>query len=503
MVNNLYKMFLGDSPDWYKNTIIAFLIINPITLFVLSSLGIKATFIVGWMILLEFIFTLALALKCYPLQPGGLITIQALFLGLTTPYTLLYEIEHNLEVILLLVFMVAGIYFMKNLMLTIFTKLLLTIQSKTKLSLMFCFVSAFLSAFLDALTVTAVLIAVAVGFYRIFHLASAGKEFSSGDHDYYDNSLLSSTGIEDLENFKAFLRDLIMHGVVGTALGGVCTIVGEPQNLLIANVAGWEFIEFMVKMSPITVPVFIAGMITCYGIEKLHLCGFGNQLPEKIKNIFHDYNDYEISQRNELSNMELYVEMLVGVFLIIALALHLAAVGIIGLGVIILLTSFKGITHEHDLGDAFKEALPFTALLVVFFGVVSVIADQELFTPIISYVLAQETSSQAPIFFVANGVLSAISDNVFVATIYINEIKDALDMNIISRAQFDKLAIAINTGTNIPSIATPNGQAAFLFLLTSSLAPLINLSYMRMVIMALPYTIVLSIVGFIAVITFL
>ena len=38
-----------------------------------------------------------------------------------------------------------------------------------------------------------------------------------------------------------------MHGVVGTALGGVCTIVGEPQNLLIANVAGWEFIEFMIK----------------------------------------------------------------------------------------------------------------------------------------------------------------------------------------------------------------------------------------------------------------
>ena len=496
-------MFLGDSPSWYKNTIIAFLIINPIALFALTFAGMNGMFIVGWMILLEFIFTLALALKCYPLQPGGLIAIQALFLGLTTPYTLLYEIEHNLEVILLLIFMVAGIYFMKNLMLTIFTKLLLTIESKVTLSIMFCFVSAFLSAFLDALTVTAVLIAVAVGFYRIFHLANSGLEFSSNDHDYYNDSLLSEAGIEDLENFKAFMRDLIMHGVVGTALGGVCTIVGEPQNLLIANVAGWEFIEFMVKMSPITIPVFIAGMITCFGIEKFHIFGFGNQLPERIKNIFHDYNDYEISQRTAITKMELYVEMLVGVFLIIALALHLAAVGIIGLGVIILLTSFKGITHEHDLGDAFKEALPFTALLVVFFGVVSVIADQELFTPIISYVLAQDANSQAPIFFVANGVLSAISDNVFVATIYINEIKDALDMNVISRDQFDKLAIAINTGTNIPSIATPNGQAAFLFLLTSSLAPLINLSYMRMVVMAMPYTIVLSIVGFISVVNFL
>ena len=65
----------------------------------------------------------------------------------------------------------------------------------------------------------------------------------------------------------------------------------------------------------------------------------------------------------------------------------------------------------------------------------------------------------------------------------------------IGRDQFEALAVAVNTGTNIPSIATPNGQAAFLFLLTSSLAPLINLSYMKMVKMALPYTIVLTIVG--------
>jgi len=201
--------------------------------------------------------------------------------------------------------------------------------------------------------------------------------------------------------------------------------------------------------------------------------------------------------------LELIIEMMVGLFLIVALALHLAAVGIIGLGVIILLTSFKGITDEHDLGDAFKEALPFTALLVVFFAVVSVIADQALFSPIIAYVLAQNLDVQAPIFFAANGLLSAISDNVFVATIYINEIKEALDSDVISRAQFDNLAIAINTGTNIPSIATPNGQAAFLFLLTSSLAPLIGLSYMRMVKMALPYTMVLSIVGFLSVVYFL
>jgi NhaB family Na+:H+ antiporter len=87
-----------------------------------------------------------------------------------------------------------------------------------------------------------------------------------------------------------------------------------------------------------------------------------------------------------------------------------------------------------------------------------------------------------------------------VATVYIKEVKEALLAGTISREQFDLLAVAINTGTNIPSVATPNGQAAFLFLLTSALAPLIRLSYGRMVILALPYTLTMSVTGLLAVI---
>ena len=242
-------------------------------------------------------------------------------------------------------------------------------------------------------------------------------------------------------------------------------------------------------------PVLVAGICTCFIIERFKLAGFGNQLPLSIRSIFNDYDDYENSQQTDQQRAELLVEFIVLIFLIIALALHLAAVGVIGLAVIILLTSFKGITDEHKLGDAFHEALPFTALLAVFFAIVSVIHDQHLFSPVINYVLLQDPSIQPSVFFMANGILSAISDNVFVATIYINEINQAYLANTITRDQFEALAVAVNTGTNIPSIATPNGQAAFLFLLTSSLAPLINLSYLKMVKMALPYTIILTIVG--------
>lgn len=59
-----------------------------------------------------------------------------------------------------------------------------------------------------------------------------------------------------------------MHAGVGTALGGVCTMVGEPQNLIIAAQANWQFGEFAVRMSPVTVPVLISGILTCYLVEK-------------------------------------------------------------------------------------------------------------------------------------------------------------------------------------------------------------------------------------------
>ena len=504
----MYSMFLGDSPRWYKQAILSFLIINPILLVVLNSLGLNGGFIMGWIILLQFIFTLALALKCYPLQPGGLLAIEALVMDLSNPYSMMHEIEANIEVILLLVFMVAGIFFMKNLMLTIFTKLLLNVKSKVWLSLLYCFTAAFLSAFLDALTVTAVLIGVTVGFYRIYHLIISNKYFDDTAHDIHNDASIDSLKVEELDEFKGFLRQLIMHGAVGTALGGVCTIVGEPQNLLIANIAGWDFIEFFLYMAPVTMPVFIAGLLTCFCLERFKLAGFGSELPENIRTIFSEYALYEneTSKNDDKKKAELAVELFVLVLLIFALAFHIAEVGIIGLGVIILLTSFKGITHEHYLGDAFKEALPFTALLCVFFAVVSVIHEQHLFTPVIEYIVDPNVfneSSQTIIFFLANGALSAISDNVFVATIYINEVKNLLDAGEISLEHFNNLTIAINTGTNIPSIATPNGQAAFLFLLTSSLAPLINLSYFRMVLMALPYTIVLTIVALISVYLFI
>ncbi|MCH7833667.1 MAG: sodium/proton antiporter, partial [Proteobacteria bacterium] len=204
MAEALRENFLGNSPTWYKLTIIGFLILNPI----LVSFD---PFIAGWVLVIEFIFTLAMALKCYPLQPGGLLAIEAIVLGLATPEMVFHETEVNFPVIMLLMFMVAGIYFLREMLLYAFTKILLGVRSKILLSLIFSFAAAFLSAFLDALTVIAVIITVAVGFYGVYHKVASGKKLDH-DHDPSTDDQVVELHREDLEGFRAFLRNLMMHG---------------------------------------------------------------------------------------------------------------------------------------------------------------------------------------------------------------------------------------------------------------------------------------------------
>ena len=58
--------------------------------------------------------------------------------------------------------------------------------------------------------------------------------------------------------------------------------------------------------------------------------------------------------------------------------------------------------------------------------------------------------------------------------------------------------IVTDTGSDSAPVATPNGQAAFLFLLTSAIAPLVRLGYVRMLLMALPYAVTMTVTGLLA-----
>lgn len=486
--------FMGrNTASWYKNIIIFFLIINPMVMLTMGK------FVAGWLLIPEFILTLAMALKGYPLGPAGILAIEAVIIGMASPASVYKEVEHNFPVLLLLMFMVAAIHFMKDMLLFVFRDLLVRVRSKIMISLIFCFLGAFLSAFLDALTVTAVIMAVATGFFMVYHRHASGKKHED-NHDHTQDHEVEGIHRQDLQDFRGFLRNLMMHGAVGTALGGVCTLVGEPQNIIVGHQMEWHFGHFFLRMAPVTMPVLAVGFLTCILVEATKSFGYGYKLPRSVWDVLHKSDQEAKSTMTKDDVAKLFIQACGAILLVAALAFHVAEVGLIGLMIIVLLTTFNGVTEEHQIGHSFQESMPFCALLVVFFTIIAVIHDQHLFTPIINWVLSMSGKKQLVAFYVANGLLSAISDNVFVATVYITEAKTALAAGLLSQEQMELVAVAINTGTNIPSVATPNGQAAFLFLLTSGLAPLIRLGYMEMVKLALPYTITMSITGLLAVI---
>ncbi len=487
LVDVLIKSFLGHAPTWYKYTVLAFLAGNIVLYFAFGPL------FTGWAILAEFIVTLAMALKCYPLQPGGLLALQAVLLGLTDSHTVYREVEHGLPVLLLVIFMVAGVHFLREMLFRGINHILLGIRSRLLLNFVTLVVVSVLSAFLDALTILAVLVAVATGFYEVYHrvVSTVGYHEDPDVTDDYVDELHR----RDLEDFRAVLRSLLMHGAIGTAIGGVCTLVGEPENIVIGTAAGWSFMEFLVQVAPATLPTLLAGFVTCLVLERMRWFGYGVELPAAVRQILEDEDRKQRAMNTRKDRVLLGIQALVALLMVLSLALHVAEIGLIGLAVIVIVSALSGVTDEHHIAQAFMPGLPFASLLVVFYVIVAMIGDLRMFTPVINWALSLEPQMQIVMIFLTNGALSAISDNVFVAAIYMNELKQAFEQGLTSRELFDAQSVAVVLGTGIPSMSTPNGQAAFLFLLTSQVAPLIRLGYVRMLWMALPYAVVTSLVA--------
>ncbi len=481
--DSFIAMFMGHSPLWYKQGVLAALALNVVFYFVLGPL------VTSWIILFEFICTLAMALKCFPLQPGGLLALQVLIMQLADSHHVYEEVEHGLPVILLVIFMVAGVHFLREMLFKFINKVLLGIKSRVVMNVVTITVVAILSAFLDALTILAVLVALATTFYDVYDKVVSKIGYADDPADE-DDSHIEDLHREDLDGFRAFLRGLLMHGAIGTAIGGVCTLVGEPENIVIGSAAEWDFVTFATTVAPATIPTLIAGILTCFLLEKLSWFNYGAELPPAVRKILADEDEKLKQNETKGDGLVVILQAVVAVLMIIALSLHLAEIGLIGLGVIILASAITGVTDEHKLGEAFAPGLPFASLLVVFYVIVAMINSQEMFTPVMNWVLEMEGNRQVFMVFLTNGLLSAISDNVFVATIYMNQITPLMEQGLMTREIFEAQSVAVVMGTGIPSMSTPNGQAAFLFLLMSSIAPRIRLGYGRMVYMALPYFLV-------------
>lgn len=96
----------------------------------------------------EVIGCTAFALQCYPLLTAGLIAFEAVIMGLVTPEAVFESVLENIQVILLLIFNVAAVYFFQDLLGFLGRKLFLSVTNHVTLSICFMWLAAFLAAWL-------------------------------------------------------------------------------------------------------------------------------------------------------------------------------------------------------------------------------------------------------------------------------------------------------------------------------------------------------------------
>ncbi len=143
-------------------------------------------------------------------------------------------------------------------------------------------------------------------------------------------------------------------------------------------------------------------------VEKFGIFDFGVRLPVAVQDVLIAYDNYQSAKMMSTDKAKLWVQGIISVLLIICLSLHIASVGLIGLMVIILATTFCGVTDEDvPLATALlKKPCHLLPLLVVFFSIVlAVIIDQHLFTPVIDWVLTFDGQLQFAVLFLANYAL--------------------------------------------------------------------------------------------------
>ena len=76
-LSSFSQNFLGQAPEWYKLTIVGFLIFNPLLMLLTGN-----AYLTGWVLVLEFIFTLAISVLFFkerssPKELAGIALVAA------------------------------------------------------------------------------------------------------------------------------------------------------------------------------------------------------------------------------------------------------------------------------------------------------------------------------------------------------------------------------------------------------------------------------------------
>ena len=192
-----------------------------------------------------------------PAQPGGLLAIEAVAIGLTSRRCL-GEVVRLFPCSCCLIFMVAGIYFLRDLLLFVFSACCSGCTFSARCSR---WSSAASRRLLSALPRRADRrrrgVTVGLGYYEIYHRAASGKATRRRTTQPPMTPSASSAPRDARRSARSCAASHVTrrrHGDRRVAQ------VGEPQNLLIARARGLELSRSSSSsVAPVSIPVAIAG----------------------------------------------------------------------------------------------------------------------------------------------------------------------------------------------------------------------------------------------------
>ena len=144
------------------------------------------------------------------------------------------------------------------------------------------------------------------------------------------------------------VKPFLIAQILASNIGGTATLIGDPPNIMIGSAAGFDFMDFIINVAPVSIIVFIINMAILFLLyrKKLHTTA---QLQERVM---------RLNEKKEIVDAVLLKKCLFCLALVIILftthsLLHMetATAALLGASVMLLLTCSN---DEEILTDIFS-----------------------------------------------------------------------------------------------------------------------------------------------------
>lgn len=277
------------------------------------------------------------------------------------------------------------------------------------------------------------------------------------------------------------VKPFLIAQILASNIGGTATLIGDPPNIMIGSVAGFDFVDFLYNVSAISFIIFIVNMTIVYILyrKKLHT---KEELQSRVMCL---------NERNEITDYILLKKCIFCLSLVIILfithsALHLetATAALLGASIMLLMTYSD---DEGALSDIFSQI---EWLSIFFFIGLFILVGGLVETGVIK-IMAQEAMSvtngnvekTSLLVLWMSAIASAFIDNIpFVATL----LPLIQEMGELGVGNLKPIYWALSLGACLGGCGTLIGSSANVVVASMAAQRGKNISFMKYLYVAFP-----------------